>query len=686
MKTKSILNTGSEDFKSHNPWIIKWLIISGLILAVTFTALIAQDTQYTRPSWWFGAAAGANFNYYRGSTQELNDALTVPSAFHNGSGVGLYLAPLLEFHKPDKMLGFILQIGYDSRKGTFDQVLTSCDCPADLWTKLNYLTIEPSLRLAPFKGNFYLYGGPRIAFNQSNRFIYELGINPDIPDQEPTPEVVDFFSKMNKPVYSMQIGFGYDIPVSSQDKEWQSVLSPYVSFQPYYGQDPRSEVGTAGNYETWNLTTVRVGAALKFGKGHKKAAPVLAAAPVAVVVAPEVKFSVTSPTNIPSTRRVRETFPVRNYIFFDEGSTEISDRYVLITKAQVQEFKEDRLEVFTPKRLSGRSQRQMTIYYNVLNILGSRMNRFPSTVVRLTGSNMDGKDDGLAMAESVKKYLVDVFSVDPKRISTEGSIKPRIPSEQPGGTKELELLRADDRRVSVWSESPEILMEFQTGPNVPLKPVELLAVQEAPLDSYVTFNAVGAKEAFSSWTVEVRDEKGALQKFGPYTQEKVSIPGKAILGTRTTGDFKVTMVGQTKGGKTVTKEVPVHMVLWTPPANEEGMRYSVIFEYNDSKAIATYEKYLTDVVTPKIPKNGSVLIHGHTDLIGDEANNLELSLARANEVAGIMKSALTKAGRNDVKFEVFGFGENEESSPFENKYPEERFYNRTVIIDIIPAK
>jgi hypothetical protein len=33
-----------------------------------------------------------------------------------------------------------------------------------------------------------------------------------------------------------------------------------VSFQPYFGQNPRST-------ETWNNTTVRAGVALKFGQG-----------------------------------------------------------------------------------------------------------------------------------------------------------------------------------------------------------------------------------------------------------------------------------------------------------------------------------------------------------------------------------------------------------------------------------
>jgi hypothetical protein len=62
----------------------------------------------------------------------------------------------------------MLQAGYDSRKGDFDQVITACDCPADLSTNLSYITVEPSLRFAPFKSNFYLYGGPRLAFNLIN--------------------------------------------------------------------------------------------------------------------------------------------------------------------------------------------------------------------------------------------------------------------------------------------------------------------------------------------------------------------------------------------------------------------------------------------------------------------------------------------------------------------------------------
>jgi outer membrane protein OmpA-like peptidoglycan-associated protein len=144
------------------------------------------------------------------------------------------------------------------------------------------------------------------------------------------------------------------------------------------------------------------------------------------------------------------------------------------------------------------------------------------------------------------------------------------------------------------------------------------------------------------------------------------------------------MTGKTKAGKTVTKEAAVDIALWTPPTNEEGMRFSVIYEFNESKAISIYEKYLNDIVIPKIPQNGMVIIHGHTDIIGEDSYNQKLSMARANNVKSILESGLQRAGRSDVKFQTSGSGEDESLSPFANKYPEERFYNRTVIIDIIP--
>lgn len=674
MQSTTYITKGSRAAWFPNFLSVKALILGALLVGVG-TQSTLQAQQYTRPAWKFGAAAGANFNFNQGLTQQLNSNLTVPAGFNHGNGVGLFLGPVIEYHHPESSFGMMLQAGYDSRKSTFDQITTPCNCPADLSTDLSYLTIEPSLRFAPFKNNFYLYAGPRFAFNRTSAFTYQLGINPDFPDQAPTPAVNGEFSNIRQNLISMQIGAGHDIQLSSQNSELQTVLSPFVAIQPYFGQNPRSS-------ETWTLTTLRVGAALKFGKGRK--IPVSVLPPVTPLVAPvpEVGFAVNSPENNPEATSIIETFPIRNYLYFDAGSTAIPSRFVTLGKSQVNDFKADQLAVFAPSELSGRSNRQLMVYYNVLNILGDRMVNNPSANIKLVGSSEKGAQEGKKMSESVKTYLVSTWGIDASRIATEGLTMARIPSRNTGETRELDLLLDGDRHVRIESSSPELLMEFNGGLDAPLKPDALVA----PEESYVTFEVDGANDAFSSWTLEVKDAQGKIQNFGPYTEDKVRISGESILGKKAEGDYTVTMVGKTKDGQTIRKETPVKMVLWTPPTRLEGNRYSVIYEFNDAKAIASYEKFLTEVVAPKIPTGGTVTVSGHTDSIGEEAHNLRLSLARANDVKDILERSLSKAGRNDVKFVVNGFGEDENVSPFQNKFPEERAYNRTVIIDITPGK
>jgi outer membrane protein OmpA-like peptidoglycan-associated protein len=665
MKIKNTIVIESPYARIMTQLQLQTLLVITFLMLIGLTKLEAQEKQYTKPSWMFGVAAGANFNFYRGSTQMLNADFTPPTAFHNGNGVGLFIAPSLEFHKPDSRFGFILQAGYDSRQGNFSEVITPCNCPADLNTKLSYITIEPSLRFAPFKSNFYLYGGPRFAFNQNKSFTYEQKTNPDFPSQIQNPDVTGEFSDITKNIISMQVGLGYDIPLNATTSKTQFVLSPFVSYHPYFGQNPRS-------IETWNVNTLRAGLVLKFGQGHL----------VKMIVDGVVQFSINPPINVKYVKTVREVFPIRNYIFFNTGSTDISSRYVLLNKNQVKDFKEDKIHFNTPSNMSGRSERQMLVYYNLLNILGDRMVKNPSTTISLIGSSENGREDGLAMAQNVKMYLVTVFEINESRIIVEGRQKPTIPSEVKGGVRELDLLKEGNRRVSIESDSPELLMEFQSGKDVPLKPVEIIT-EDQNFDGDVVFNVSGAKETLTLWSLQVKDEKGKTQNFGPYTDEQVGIPRKTIMGNQPEGDYKIVMSGTTKSGKNITQESTMHLVPYVAPVVQESIRFSVIYEFNESKSITMYEKYLTEIVAPKIPQNGTVIITGHTDIIGETNYNKTLSLARANDVKTILEKSLANKGRNDVKFEVHGEGEDEKLAPFENKFPEERFYNRTVVIDIV---
>ncbi|HSN59785.1 MAG TPA: OmpA family protein, partial [Ferruginibacter sp.] len=279
----------------------------------------------------------------------------------------------------------------------------------------------------------------------------------------------------------------------------------------------------------------------------------------------------------------------------------------------------------------------------------------------------------------------NAFGINASRITTVGRDKPVIPSEKPGATTELELLRAGDRRVDITTTSSDLLLQVG-GVNSPyLKPVQITTVQEDPLDSHVLFNTTGATEALKSWTVDVTDEQGTVKRYGPYYGEKASIPGKTILGTNTTGNYKVVMLGETKSGKFIQKETSLNLIK-AEDVKQEGLRYSILYDFDESKSIASYEKFLTDVIAPLITDNATVIIHGHTDIIGLDTYNQTLSTERAIGAQKIIEAALAKAGTKNVKFETNGYGEDVSTSPFENNLPEERFYNRTVIIDIIPAK
>jgi outer membrane protein OmpA-like peptidoglycan-associated protein len=659
----------SRTTKQTSPLLLLVLIFSGI-------AGHAQKTNRPQPLWWFGGSVAANFNFYRGTTQVLNENVSTPTAFHKGNGIRPYVSVLTEY-RPNKTWGGMLNIAYDNRGGKFDGVMAPCDCPADLSTNISYLAIEPGIRLAPFKSGFYVFAGPTLSFNLSKEFKYT---------QDKQADKKGDWSDIRKTVFSAQAGAGIDLPLSASTSRSQMTLSPFVSFLTDIGHQPRET-------ESWSFYTVRAGVAFKFSSSKKQAA-IVKTAPVAdpvftpvPVPEKEVQFSVRAPKEVPANRRVKETFPFRNSVFFDLGSPAIPGRYVQLNPSQAKQFKEEQLQESQPGNLTnGRSSRQLAVYHNILNVLGDRMRSNPQSVITLTGSSDNNPSEGKQMAESIRQYLVTVFDINASRITTVGRDKPVIPSEQPGGTKELVLLREGDHRVDIQSSSPELLLQVGGSSSAFLKPMQITAMQEDPLDSHVIFNVTGANELLESWTVTATDQQGNVQHYGPYTKDQASVAGKTILGNNSKGEYKIQMIGKTKSGRIVTKQSAVSLVKPDQTKQQEGLRYSILFDFDKSTTIASYEKFLTDVVTPLIPENGTVIIHGHTDIIGDEKHNQTLSQERAAAVQRIIEAALLKTGKKGVTFETYGFGEEPNTSPFENNLPEERFYNRTVIIDIIPAK
>lgn len=628
------------------------------LLTITFVATNAS-AQTEKPKWSFGVSGAANGNFFDGTTQTLNNSLMVPTAFHKGKGIRPFGSILAEY-QPSSKWAIALNFGYDGRGGKFDGVIAPCNCPADLKTNVSYLTVEPSLKFSPGGGNFYLFAGPRVAMNLQKDFNYT---------QLKQPNTNAEFSQVRKTLISGQVGIGYDIPVSAPESNTRFVISPFVSYHPYFGQDVRE-------IESWSITTVRAGIALKFGKA-RKAVRASQSAPVAPLQ--EVSFSVRAPKEILVKHAVSETLPLLNYVFFDEGSTTLPKRYTLLSKNQAVDFKEVQLQNEVVADMTGRSSRQLSVYYNILNIVGARMKANPDINITLSGASKAGPEEGREFAAAVKNYLTTVFEIPESKIAINGRTKPVDPSEQPGGTKELELLRAGDRRVDIQSTSDKLMMEVGGGM---MKPVQINTTQTDPMDSHVVFSVNRAAELLKSYTIDLTDQRGQVQHFGPFYKNQESIAAKTILGTNEKGIYKVVMLGETKEGTKTQKESSVQLQS-QQEIFQTGLRYSVLFNFNKANTAAAYKKFLTEVVAPLISNGSTVSIRGYTDIIGSEDYNNKLSQKRAQQAQQILEQASAKAGRSNVSFETLGSGEDSASAPFNNNLPEERFYNRTVIINII---
>src|SRR5688572_29759126 len=215
------------------------LFLMLIFAGITGQAQNAKTVKQPQPVWWFGASGAANFNFYRGTTQMLNNSLTVPTAFHKGKGVKPYISLLTEY-RPGKVWGGMLNVAYDNRGGKFDGVMAPCNCAATLSTNVSYIAIEPSLRLAPFSSGFYLSAGPTLNFNLSKSFFYT---------QEKQADTKGEWSDIRKTVISAQAGAGIDIPLSAKKSPSQTNLSPFVSLQTNFGHDARS-------VESWAMHTV----------------------------------------------------------------------------------------------------------------------------------------------------------------------------------------------------------------------------------------------------------------------------------------------------------------------------------------------------------------------------------------------------------------------------------------------
>ncbi|OYT14671.1 MAG: hypothetical protein B7C24_17120 [Bacteroidetes bacterium 4572_77] len=359
--------------------------------------------------------------------------------------------------------------------------------------------------------------------------------------------------------------------------------------------------------------------------------------------------------------------PLLNYIFFEENSTIIPERYVLLDSGEVTAFKfDDLFEVNT-----------LDIYYNILNIVGYRMRQYPAAKLTITGCNAGvlTEKDHIAISEhrakAVLGYLINIWGIDENRLILKIQ---NLPTQSSAPINHV-LTMQENRRVEIESDNKKILepvymKRITRTATPPIAKFKLKARADAGIAKWEMLATHGnydevrfIKQDSCEMPKEIYWDFAKNQKTIP----NENMPVKYYLSVTDS-------MGNTKQSE--IKEIPIKLITIKEKMLQEIDNYKVekfsliLFGFNTAQ-ISDANRELLDFISKQITEDSEVEIKGYTDITGAGAYNQDLSIRRAT-------SAKEALGLEHATV----LGISEEELMYDNQYPEGRFYCRTVVITI----
>jgi outer membrane protein OmpA-like peptidoglycan-associated protein len=510
--------------------------------------------------------------------------------------------------------------------------------------------------------------GPLVAANVHGTFDYKADANGSITN--PNLKVTD------RPVASLGLtgGLAYDIELSRSNKN-SMYLSPFFDYSWIAGQRKSVVIPGIQNSanDIWSTNTFRVGLRLSWesrNPAEEKVTQFVHDTIIReVVVTPAgSKVSVVAPNNI-ITKNVDGYFPILPYVFFEKGNKEIPSRYIMLSKNDAQNFNETDLGNYMKGDYTVKEtnvNQLMKTYYNVMNIYADRMRKNPNEKLILRGSDPEEKD-GEVCANKVKSYLVDNFGIVPARIMVVVE-SPKKPSGSAYTDPAFNsLLDEENRRVAFVFTNQDMY-----------KPLPYTIRDESSIDNDMVFTVSG-NVPFKTWDVTITGEN-RTKYYGPFTDNTERVNPAELMRFLEKGTYNAKVViTEENGSKT---EENVSFTLLKEKEIRNASRYLMLFDYDKSDAIMTYETKIRKEITPGMNVGNTVIVHGHTDIIGNEAGNQKLSQERADQAKRIVDNELGKENRK-VSVTALGIGQTKMEYTFDNKYPEGRMYDRNVFVEVI---
>ncbi len=355
--------------------------------------------------------------------------------------------------------------------------------------------------------------------------------------------------------------------------------------------------------------------------------------------------------------------PLLNYIFFEENSSQLADRYTKINSSQTKKFNEKQTYELNT----------LQTYYQILNIVGARLIEYPNAKLTITGCNDDeteksDKTLSLARANSVKEYFVKIWNIEDKRLNVISRNLPSVPSKPLIDVEKM----AENRRVELSTDNYNILKPVKANDTVRVSyPKKLRFIPE-----------INSEAGLKAWNISIMQDNKIIKEFNGKSiaenidwdicNDRISIPkSEAPL------EYLI-KTEDLKNGKFNSKikalnveQIKISEKRKNNLGDKEIDNFSLILFEFDKSDIKGENKKIMDIVSERIKPNSSIQINGYTDGTGEEEYNKNLSQKRANEVKTLIKRPDAIAN---------GIGEG--VLLYDNNLPEGRFYCRIVTITL----
>ena len=666
------------------------------LLTITGEGIAQQDsTNQPEPLGYIGLFGGITLNSHSVSMDPLSltggPPGTTDRIFTEGSGTGWTGGVLVEFpFTPVFSLGGRLamqqrggemsgeyenRVDVSTRGGTLRPAIVEGTVPSSL----TYLSLTPHFRVMPESFPIYLFAGPSILIPLTTTYDYTEEI---VSDEDLIFPAVNGPKRTRVkggaiPKPDTKLGATAGIGVEIGLGEGFALLLD-AQYAPMIG-----DITTAfGGDRHWRADIISFTLGFKTGFGRKKEKVIPPPPPPDTAVVEQdtldqieakgVADGTLVDTLVARSQQVQQTevHALLPYIFFDKDSATIPERYVRIDRREVRDWQEERIERGST----------MSVYYQILNIIGSRLRNARNADVTITGcvGQFESGDSTLARrrAEAARDYLRDVWRIREDRMTIVARGLPANPS-----LSEVDTIQGDieNRRVEFHSSMLSLIGPVRLPDTLLLEPAGVIRLLTPPVD------VPDSVAQFESWQVNVTVGDSVIQRaatgFGPPPQN-IDFELKTRPDLNRRGPIEITSELVILDSLYMRRKALPSTTVWFVEEGgfevdrniEDGMyvdRYNLLLYSFDSAGIFDFSQQAALIMDERIKEGSDVTITGYTDRIGLPYYNKRLATHRAERAAQIM-------GLENAK--IIGVGERE--TIFDNDYPEGRYYSRTVVVEI----